>query len=62
MYNHGVHACMCVSISACVCICVSKGLCVHICVCPCLGLAVGLGPEFTKARDRGWGSVEEFGD
>lgn len=31
-------------------------------VCPCLSLAVGLGPVFIKARDRIWGSVEESGD
>lgn len=49
-------------IRTCASIRVSKGLCAHICVCPCLGLAVGLGPVFTKARDIGWGSVEESGD
>lgn len=31
-------------------------------VCTCLGLAVALGPVFTKNRDRGWGSVEKSGD
>ena len=38
------------------------GFCVHICVYPCLGLAVGLGSVFIKARDKRWGSVEESGD